>query len=107
MTQPFDTDCVRFPFGICRRDGAPEMAPPPRKCETQHAIEKLARRWAVGVKIGATLHPELFRIGARSAIGPIFSPDFYFRLNAEFAFGELTDMVAINLDGAYRLPITL
>ena len=29
-----------------------------------------------------------------------------FRPNAEFAFGELTDMVALNLEGAYRLPIS-
>jgi len=86
---------------------APEMAVPPKEMrETQHEIEKLARRWAIGVKIGAGLDPELFLIGAQSAIGPIFSRDFYFRPNAEFAFGELTDMVAINLEGAYRLPIT-
>lgn len=86
---------------------APEMAPPPKEMrETQHEIEKLARRWALGVKIGAGLDPELFLIGAQSSIGPIFSRDFYFRPNVEFAFGELTDMVAINLEGAYRLPIT-
>src|SRR5262249_10657530 len=33
-------------------------------------------------------------------------PDLYFRPNAEFGFGELTDMVAFNLEMAYRLPIT-
>ena len=72
---------------------------------TQH-LEKLARRWQIGVRIGAGLDPELFLLGVHTAIGPIFSRDFYLRPNVEFAFGELTDMVAINLEGAYRLPIT-
>ena len=59
-----------------------------------------------GARIGAGLDPELFMLGVHAGIGPIFSRDFYFRPNAEFAFGELTDMVALNLEGAYRLPIS-
>ena len=105
-----DESGVRLATGITvsEPEAAPEMARPPKEIrETQHEIEKLARRWQVGVRIGAGLDPELFLIGAHSAIGPIFSRDFYFRPNVEFAFGELTDMVAINLEGAYRLPINL
>jgi hypothetical protein len=44
-------------------------------------------------------------LGVHAGIGPIFSHNFYFRPNAEFAFGEFTDMVALNLEGAYRLPL--
>ena len=85
----------------------PDAAPPPKEMrELEREIEKEMRRWQFGVRLGAGLDPELFLIGAHAGIGPIFSRDFYFRPNVEFAFGELTDMVAINLEGAYRLPIT-
>jgi hypothetical protein len=85
----------------------PDLAPPPKELRaTEREIERLARRWQIGVRIGGGLDPELFLIGAQTAIGPIFSRDFYLRPNVDFAFGELTDMVAINLEGAYRLPIT-
>ena len=84
----------------------PDVAPPPKEMsEVEREIEKELRRWQVGVRIGAGLDPELFLLGVHTGIGPIFSRDFYFRPNAEFAFGELTDMFAINLEGAYRLPI--
>jgi len=85
----------------------PDVAPPPKEVrEVQHEIERLARRWQIGVRVGAGLDPELFLLGVHTAIGPIFSRDFYFRPSVEYAFGELTDMGAINLEGAYRLPIT-
>ena len=85
----------------------PDVAPPPKEVrEVQREIEKLARRWQIGVRIGGGLDPELFLLGVHTAIGPIFSRDFYLRPNVEFAFGELTDMAAINLEGAYRLPLT-
>jgi hypothetical protein len=85
----------------------PDVAPPPKEVrEVQREIEKLARRWQIGVRIGGGLDPELFLLGVHTAIGPIFNRDFYLRPNVEFAFGELTDMAAINLEGAYRLPVT-
>jgi hypothetical protein len=85
----------------------PDAAPPPKEMrEVEREIEKELRRWQFGVRLGAGLDPELFLIGVHAGIGPVFSRDFYFRPNAEFAFGELTDMFAINLEGAYRLPIT-
>ena len=40
--------------------------------------------------------------GVQSQIGPIFHPRVQFRPNAEFAFGEVTDLVALNLEGVYR-----
>ena len=86
---------------------AQDMAPPPKEVrDVEREIERQARRWQLGVRLGAGLDPELFLLGVHAGIGPIFSRDFYFRPNAEFAFGELTDMVALNLEGAYRLPIS-
>ena len=72
----------------------------------QRDIERQMKRWRFGARMGAGLDPELFLIGVQARIGPLFSADFYLRPNAEFAFGELTDMIALNLEGAYRLPIT-
>jgi hypothetical protein len=85
----------------------PDVAPPPKEMSAvQREIEKQTRRWQLGVRVGAGLDPEIFLIGVHSAIGPIFSRDFHLRPNVEFGFGELTDMIAINLEGAYRLPFT-
>jgi hypothetical protein len=84
----------------------PDAAPPPKEMrEVERQIEKELRRWQFGVRLGGGLDPELFLIGVHAGIGPVFNRDFYFRPNAEFGFGELTDMFAINLEGAYRLPI--
>ena len=84
----------------------PDAALPPKEMrEVEREIEKQLRRVQFGVRIGAGLDPELFLIGVHAGIGPVFSRDFYLRPNAEFGFGELTDMFALNLEGAYRLPI--
>jgi hypothetical protein len=39
-------------------------------------------------------------------MGPIFNPNLSFRPNAEFAWGEVTDMISLNLEAVYRLPVT-
>ncbi len=77
---------------------------PVQNLETE--IKRAARRWRVGVRTGAALDPELFLFGVHSQLGPIFRRDIVFRPNAEFAFGELTDMISINLEATYRLPFT-
>ena len=90
-----------------RSGTAQDIAPPPKELTSvQREIERQARRWALGFRMGAGLDPEVFLIGVHAGIGPLFTRDFYFRPNVEFAFGELTDMVALNLEAAYRLPIT-
>src|SRR4029450_2721664 len=54
-----------------------DVAPPPKEMSAvQREIEKQARRWQLGVRVGAGLDPEIFLIGVHSAIGPIFSRDF-------------------------------
>jgi hypothetical protein len=58
------------------------------------------------VRAGAALDPELILFGVHSQLGPIFHRDVFFRPNAEFAFGEVTDLIALNLEGIYRLPVS-
>lgn len=70
----------------------------------EREIEREPRRWQFGARIGAGLYPELFLLGVHTSVGPIFIRDFYFRPNAEFAFGDLTDMFALNLEG-FRVAI--
>jgi hypothetical protein len=74
--------------------------PPPQVSRVSNQIESEARRWNVGFS------PEIFLFGVQSEIGPFFSPHLLFRPNAEFGFGELTDMFSLNLEAAYRLNTT-
>jgi len=50
------------------------------------------------------LDPELVLFGIHSQMGPIFSRNVFFRPNADFEWGEVTDMVALNLEAVYRIP---
>lgn len=78
---------------------------PPAVRDLEQDIKRQARRWRLGVRAGAALDPELILFGVHSQIGPIFRRDVFFRPNAEFAFGEVTDLIALNLEGIYRLPV--
>lgn len=83
--------------------GGTQAAPvPPKVRQTESEIQREARRWHTGVRIGEAFNPELFMFGAQSEIGPIFHPRVLFRPNAEFDFGEVTDLVALNLEATYR-----
>jgi hypothetical protein len=79
---------------------------PPAVRDLEQGIKSEARRWHLGVRAGAALDPELFLFGVHSQLGPVFNRNVFFRPNAEFAFGEITDMIALNLEAIYRLPIT-
>jgi hypothetical protein len=84
-------------------DKGAQAAPPPEKVRNvESEIKRESRRWRLGVRAGAAFNPELFLFGVQSQIGPIFHPRVQFRPNAEFAFGEVTDLVALNLEGVYR-----
>ncbi len=79
---------------------------PPSVRNLESDIERGVRKWRVGVRAGAALDPELFTFGVQSQLGPIFHRNINFRPNAEFAFGEVTDLIALNLEATYRLPFT-
>lgn len=87
--QPAGTDAAPIPESV-------------RNVESD--IRREARRWRLGVRAGAAFDPELFMFGVHSQMGPIFSPHVCFRPSAEFAFGEVTDLIALNLEGVYRFP---
>jgi hypothetical protein len=84
-------------------DKSAQAAPvPPKVREIEGDIRRESRRWHAGVRLGQAFDPELFLFGVQSQMGPIFHPRVVFRPNAEFAFGEVTDLVAINLEATYR-----
>jgi hypothetical protein len=84
-------------------DKGAQAAPVPNKVrDVESDIKREARHWRLGVRAGAAFDPELFSFGVQSQIGPIFHPRVYFRPNAEFAFGEVTDLISLNLEGIYR-----
>ena len=84
-------------------DKGAQAAPVPEKVqEVESDIKRESRRWHLGVRAGAAFDPELFTFGVQSQLGPIFHPRVLFRPNAEFAFGEVTDLIALNLEGVYR-----
>jgi hypothetical protein len=86
---------------------AAQEQPIPREVrDLEHDIKRQARRWRLGVRAGAALDPELLLFGVHSQLGPIFQHNLFFRPNAEFAFGEVTDLIALNLEAIYRLPMT-
>lgn len=82
--------------------GSQAAAVPPKVREVESDIRREARRWRLGVRAGAAFNPELFMFGVHSQIGPIFHPRVQFRPNAEFDFGEVTDLIALNLEAVYR-----
>ena len=80
-----------------------QAAPVPEQVRNVESdIRRESRRWRLGVRAGEAFNPELFTFGVQSQMGPIFHPRVLFRPNAEFAFGEVTDLVALNLEGIYR-----
>jgi len=81
---------------------AKEAPVPPKVREVEGDIRRESRRWAMGVRAGTAFDPELFMFGLQSQMGPILHPRVAFRPNAEFAFGEVTDLIAINLEAVYR-----
>lgn len=84
-------------------DKGAQAAPVPQKVhDVESDIKREARHWRLGVRAGAAFDPELFTFGVQSQIGPIFHPRVLFRPNAEFAFGEVTDLISLNLEAIYR-----
>jgi hypothetical protein len=84
-------------------DKGAQATPVPGKVrDVERDIQREAKHWRLGVRAGAAFDPELFSFGVQSQIGPLFHPRVQFRPNAEFAFGEVTDLIALNLEAVYR-----
>lgn len=87
--------------------GTQTAQPVPREIRRlERDIERQVRRYQLGVRAGVALDPELVLLGVHAQVGPFFNPDVYLRPNAEFAFGEVSALFALNLEAIYRLPIS-
>src|SRR4029077_2481143 len=93
---------VSAPSGASVDKGAQAAPVPETIRDIESDIKRESRRWRLGVRAGAAFDPELFTFGVQAQIGPIFHPRVLFRPNAEFAFGEVTDLIALNFEGVYR-----
>ena len=69
-------------------------------------IERQAKRYGLGFRTGAGLDPELLMLGVHAKMGSFFHRTVSFRPNAEYAWGEVTKLIALNLEGVFRLPFT-
>lgn len=88
--------------GGATKAAAPPAQVPAKVHNIENEIRREGRRWDLGVRAGAAFDPELFLFGVQSRMGPILSHRVFFRPNAEFAFGEVTDLIALNLEGIYQ-----
>lgn len=74
--------------------------------EMESTLKKQAARFRMGARTGVALDPELVMLGMQAQFGPFFDENMWARPNLEFGFGEVTTLVALNLDLMYRLPVT-
>jgi hypothetical protein len=94
---------VSAPSGTATRDKGAQVAPVPEKVrDIESDIKRESKRWRLGVRAGAAFDPELFMFGVHTQMGPIFHPRVVFRPSAEFDFGEVTDLIALNFEPIYR-----
>jgi hypothetical protein len=86
---------------------APQDEPvPPAVRQLEQSIQRQTARYRLGVRAGVALDPELVMIGAQGLIGPFFNENVWARPNLELGFGEVTDMIALNFEAVYRVPVT-
>lgn len=71
--------------------------------DLERSIRRQVRRYNVGLRTGVALDPELVLVGVQAQFASGFDRRIVFRPNVEFAWGELTTMFALNLEGIYRL----
>ncbi len=84
-----------------------QAAPPPAWTrELERDIERHTSNFGFGFRAGVGLDPEVIMTGVHARLGPIFNRNVSFRPSVEGGFGEVTKMFAVNLDMAYRLPLT-
>jgi hypothetical protein len=79
---------------------------PPEVRRMERQIQRQVQRFRAGVRAGVGLDPEVITAGVHAKLGPFFHRDAFLRPNAEFGFGEVTTLVAFNIEAVVRLPIT-
>jgi hypothetical protein len=74
---------------------------PPAAQRAQGDVERTVRRYGIGVTGGVGIDPEIIHVGVHGTFGPIFREAVQFRPGLELGLGELTTLLAINLDVLY------
>jgi hypothetical protein len=83
----------------------PEPDPVPQSVRrVENQIARQARRYRIGMSIGAAFDPELISINGFGTFGPFFNNNLNARPGLEWAFGEVTQALSIHLDALYTLP---
>ena len=77
---------------------------PPDVQRLASEIERQARRFRIGLDAGVALDPELISLNAFSTFTPFLQRGIMIRPNVELAFGELTTLIGLNVEGLYMLP---
>jgi hypothetical protein len=72
----------------------------------ESSIARETKRFHIGARAGVALDPELVMFGAQAKFGPFFTKNVSAVPSLELGFGELTTLVALNIDVQYRLPVT-
>jgi hypothetical protein len=91
-------------FSAGAEPSAVQQNVPPKAQNAEGAVERVVKRFGIGVEGGIALDPELIAFGAHATFGPIFRPNLQFRPGVEFGLGEVTTAFGINLDVLYTLP---
>lgn len=107
VNAPFATNIVVLEGPPAGEQPPTEEPVPASVRQVENQIARGFRRYGAGFRAGVALDPELISIGVHATLGPFFTRQLLFRPNFEFAYGELTTLVAINLEGIYRLNPTL
>lgn len=97
-------DVMAKPQGLAPSAATAEDNVPVQIRTLESQIAKQAQRYHAGFMLGSAIDPELISLNAFAAIGPIFSRSVHFRPGVEFAWGEVTTLFALNLDGIFTLP---
>lgn len=86
--------------------GEPQLSDPvpPSVRRVESEIQSQFAKWHGGFQFGAALDPTLLSASGFASIRSGFSRSVQVRPGLEYAFGELTKLFAINIDGLYTLP---
>jgi hypothetical protein len=76
---------------------------PPAAQRAEADVERAVRRFRIGVHGGVGLDPEIIDVGVHGAFGPVFSPNVQVRPGLEIGVGEVTTILAVNIDVLYNM----
>lgn len=99
-------DAVRVTAAAGQGGGGETGVVPEEVRRLEGQIERQVRRYGVGVRGGIGFDPEILTAGVQARVGPFFNENISLRPSVEFGFGEVTTLVALNLEAIYRLPFT-